>query len=93
MSYAFSVVAPNKAEAMEKVISELDKVVHSQPCHAADRAQAQAATQAFLDIIPEADEHQDVRISVNGSVCWNGDGVTTSASVGVSAWLVQKESA
>ena len=95
MSYSFSVRAATKAEVLTKVNAELDKVVAAQPVHAGDRQQAYAATEAFLEIIPESDD-MDLSVSVHGSLGWTEDGadkVFSSASVGVSAQLVVKEAA
>jgi len=98
MSYSFSVRGATKAEVIEKIGAELNKVVLSQPIHAADRVQAQAAAEAFLGVIPGKSDNQDFYISVSGSVGWNGilgtaDQVLTSAGVSVSANLVAKEAA
>src|SRR6266566_4997251 len=96
MSYSFSARGATKAEVMQKVTVELDKVVANQSSHSADRAQAQAAAEAFLGVIPADAGDKDFYISVSGSVGWNGllgaaDYVVTSASVNVSACLVAKE--
>ncbi len=91
MSYSFSARGATKAEVMEKVVAELDKVVAGQPIHSADRAQAQAAAEAFLGVIPEVNENQDFYVSLSGSVSWNGtDNVVTSASANVTAALIAK---
>ena len=93
MSYSFAVRGTTKAEALTKLGQELDKVVVAQPIHSADRQQAYAAAEAFLEIIPPT-EGQDFYISVSGSVGWTGDGnsrVITSAGVSVSASLTTKE--
>lgn len=96
MSYSFGVRGATKTDAIAKVAAELDKVVTSQPIHSTDRAQAQAAAEAFINVIPD-DETKDVYVSVRGSVGWQGtldiDAVVTSASVNVSAALVAKEAA
>jgi hypothetical protein len=95
MSYSFSARGATKAEVIGKVSAELDKVVASQPIHSADRAQAQAAAEAFVAIIPANDEGKDFYVSVSGSVGWRGnlgvDSIITSASVNVSASLIAKE--
>ena len=96
MSYSFSVRGATKADVINNAAAELDKVVASQPIHAADRAQAQAAAEAFLGIIPGKDDDQDFYLYVSGSVGWKGtlgaaDQVLTSASVNVSASLIAKE--
>lgn len=93
MSYSLSVRAANKAEAKAAVGVELDKVVASQPIHARDRAQAEAAAHAFIDQLAD-DDSRDVCVNVSGSLGWSGtlgqdgNGIT-SASVGVSAYLTQ----
>lgn len=97
MSYSFQKRGATKAILMAMVIAELDNVVSAQPVHVADRAQAQAAAEAFLDIVPDADETQDYYVSVSGSVTYKWDGANnkikgvTGASINVSASLVQKE--
>ena len=97
MSYSFSIRADSKTTAKAKVAEELDKVLAQQPVHAADRAQALAAAEAFIDILvdnetTEADS-QDIVVSVNGSVGWQHPDQSrlTSAAVGVSAYLAPKE--
>lgn len=92
MSYSFSVRGPTKAEVIEKAKAKLDEVVASQPAHVADRAQALAAVEAFLEIVPAA-EGKEFSVSVNGSVGWTGEigsaeHVITGAGVGVSVSLV-----
>lgn len=94
MSYSFSARGETKADVMKAVVVALDNVVADQPIHAADRAQAQAAVEAFLDIVPIADG-KDVSVSVSGYVSWSGlageaDQVLTSANVNVSVSLVAK---
>lgn len=93
MSYSFSVRAATKAEAKSKVAEELAKVVQAQPIHAADQAQAQAAADAFIDLISD-DETKDLQVSVYGSVAWNpteAEPNLTSAGIGVNACLCAKE--
>jgi hypothetical protein len=90
MSYSFIVRAANKAEAKQLVSDELQKVVDAQPTHKADRAQAQAVAEAFIDVL-EDDETKSVQVNVHGSVAWIGvtdDPSFTSASVGVTASLI-----
>lgn len=94
MSYSFTVRAATKAEAKERVAAELEKVVASQSCHAADKAQAQAVADSFIDVLPD-DDSKDVLVSMNGYVSGNWEGSTitriTSASVNVSVGLSAKE--
>ena len=91
MSYSFNVSAATKAAAVEKVVAELDKVVAAQPVHAADRAQAQATAEAFVNIVPDPKEDQEIYVSVSGWVNWTSDLVVTAASVNVSATVKPKE--
>jgi hypothetical protein len=95
MSYSFSARGATKAEVIKKVDAELNKVVASQPVHSADHAQAKAAAEAFLGVLPDPNAKQEFDVAVSGSVGWSGvlgeDQVLTSAGVNVSATLVAKE--
>jgi hypothetical protein len=71
MSYSFNLRAATKADAKARVAAELAKVVQGQPIHEADRAQAQAAADAFIDVLPD-DPSQDVSVNMSGSVGWTG---------------------
>jgi hypothetical protein len=100
MSYSFNGRAATKTAAKEFVAAELAKVISSQPIHVRDRDQAQAAANAFIDLV-EDDDTKDVSVSVNGSVGWNlslapgaeSSHPLTAAAVSVSAYLVAKEAA
>ena len=96
MSYSFNVLAANKAEAKEKVAAKMAEVAQNQPCHAHDQAQACAAADAFIDLLPD-DAEKTLSVSVNGSLGWSGaygDGHTfTSASFSVSAYMVARAAA
>lgn len=85
MSYSFNVTASSKVEAKEKVAAEFDTILASQPVHAADRASAQAAADAFVDLVKEPGEGEEIAVTVNGYVSWRDEGEFTGASVGVSA--------
>lgn len=85
MSYSFSVTAATKAEAKEKIAAEFDRVLASQPVHAVDRDAAQAAAEAFVEMLGEPIEGQHIAVTVYGSVGWRGENDFTSASVGVNA--------
>jgi hypothetical protein len=96
MSYSFDFAAPSKDEAKARVASELDSIVAQQPAHAKDRAAAQAAANAVIDLIAD-DDAMDIRVSMHGSVGWrtslsDGDQYPlTQASVGVNAWHIPKQ--
>lgn len=90
MSYSFTIRAANKAEALAKIAAELDKVVASQPDHAADRDQALATATAFVGLLAD-DDTRDVVASVNGWLNWANDVRFTGACVGVSATLSPRE--
>lgn len=93
MSYSFTFKAANKTEAKAKVSAELDKVAQHQDCHHRDKQQAQAAADAFIDLLVE-DETKDVFVSMSGSLSgfWTGSDVTriTGANVSVNASLADK---
>lgn len=97
MSYSFTVRADSKAKAKALVAEELDKVVAQQPVHAADRAQALAAVEAYIDIVADNEtteaDSKDLVVSVNGSVGWQHPDQSrlTSSAVGIAAYLTPKE--
>jgi hypothetical protein len=91
MSYSFNVRAANKAEAKAKVARQLAAVVETQPIHAADKDQAQAAAEAFIDLLHD-DEGMEVNVVVNGSLGWRGQIDSpefSSSNVSVSAYLAK----
>lgn len=90
MSYSFTVRAASKAEAKAKVAADLDKVVTAQPDHAKDRNAAQAAADAFIDMLVE-DASRDVVVAVNGWLSWAQTGAYSGACVGVTASLATRE--
>lgn len=89
MSYSFQVRGTSKAEALEKVKTELGKVVVAQPVHAVDEHQAFATAERFVALLAD-DADRDVCVSVNGSVIVY-EGKLTNSGVGVSAWFVARE--
>ena len=95
MSYSFTVRAETKTDTLRKVAEELDRIVDQQPVHAADRQQAFAVAEAFIEIIPD-DATMDYSVSVSGYVSWKGtlgsgeDISLTTASINASASLVAK---
>jgi hypothetical protein len=95
MSYSFSVRAPTKKEAEEKVSSELVKVIEAQPIHKRDADQATNAAFSMIALLRE-DDTRDISVSVSGSLGWEGDSASpdckiTSANVNVQAYLVAKQ--
>jgi hypothetical protein len=88
MSYSFSITAKTKDEAGLKVEAELAKVVDQQRSHSADRQAAQDAAEAFIDVLADPGEGEEIFVSVNGSVAYYGHTAPhrfTSASVSVNA--------
>jgi hypothetical protein len=83
-----------RAAPIAAVIEEMDKVVASQPIHAADRDLAIETAKGFVNLIPE-DETKDVSVSVSGSLSWSGvypgSHVLTSAQVSAYAVLMARE--
>lgn len=93
MSYSFNLRAATKAALVAAVAAQLDAVVAGQPCHAADRAQAQAAAESFINVIPD-DDTRDASLSMSGSLSgvWTGNGleVIRGVQLSVSAGLVDR---
>lgn len=90
MSYYFNFNADSKAAAKEVLQAEFDKVVAQQPVHAADRAQAQAAASAMIDLVPDPSAEEVVYVTCSGNVGWSGtldgpDFSLRSASINASA--------
>jgi hypothetical protein len=90
MSYSFSIKAVSKTQAKEKVAEAFDGVVVGQAIHDVDRDAAVACAEAFIDILGEPSDGDEVRVSVNGYLSWQGDmsnanftgaNVTISASI------------
>jgi putative aminopeptidase FrvX len=87
MSYSFSVTGTNKAEVMKNIADALDGVVKQQTIHTADREQAERAIDAFIDVLGEPGEGEQLGVSVNGYVSAT-DGVIRSATISISASLI-----
>lgn len=94
MSYSFSFTAKDKDEAKQKLAEAMKQATASQAYHDADRVQATAAAESFIDVLPD-DDAKDVSVSMNGTVAGNwieGDklGSVVSASVSITVRLVDK---
>lgn len=87
MSYSFSVSGASKPEVKKKLAEAFDSVVTNQPPHAFDREAAVAAGSAFVDMLMEPAEGEEVHLSMHGSLGWNSlnPDKFTGAGVGVSA--------
>lgn len=93
MSYSFSISAPSKAEAKEKVTAAFDNVVLGQPTHAADRDAGVACGHAFVDALVEPGENDEVYVHIYGSLSWRGGHNKpefTSANISVTASIRAK---
>lgn len=91
MSYSFSVQAPTKEEAKQKVSLEFDRVLEGQPVHAADLPSARVAAAAFIDVLRDPTEAEEVKVRVNGWVSWRAEGEFYGACFGVQADLGPKD--
>ncbi len=89
MSYSFGGKAANKAEARIKITAELDKVVNGQPVHALDRAAADNAIGAALDLLVEDGEH-DIGYSIGGSITAVEGGPIQGVSLSVNVYTTQR---
>lgn len=90
MSYSFNARAATKAQVMEKVSAELEKIVAQQPIHSIDRWKAYETATEFLAMLPDEAGEKDFCVSVSGSLGWTEGNIVTSASVNVGASLVAK---
>lgn len=89
MSYSFNVKAATKSDALAAVAVEMDKVVVSQPVHAADKQPAQDVARTFVGMLRDPGEGESVSVNVWGSLSWEAEGVFTSANVGVNASITR----
>lgn len=87
MSYSFSVVAATKADVKTKIAAEMDAVVLSQPVHAADHDPAIAAASAYIDLLADPADHEQVSVSVCGYLSWLTEGSFVGSSVSVAAGI------
>ena len=90
MSYSFGITAATKDEAGVKVEAELGKVVIAQPSHEADRQAAQDAAEAFIDVLKEPAEGEQITVYMSGSLQWTNDNVFVGASVNVNVYVGPK---
>ena len=95
MSYSFSVSAATKADAKQKIAEAFDSVVTNQPPHAVDRDAAVTAGGAFVDMLEDPADGQEIHVSMHGSMGWRHDApeTFTSAGVGISATVRAKPTA
>ena len=67
MSYSFQVRGATKAAVKLLVAAKLVEAVAAQACHERDQAQAQAAADAFIDLVVD-DETKDIAVACSGSL-------------------------
>jgi hypothetical protein len=92
MSYSISARGDTKDAALKSVHDQLHNMVGQQPIHSKDLDHAIRAARSMVDVLDD-DDTKDVRVSVSGSLAWNGkEGYEkiTSANVSVSAGLWDK---
>ncbi len=88
MSYTFTVQERTKAEAIEVVAANLDKVCDEQPDYATNRQLTQNTAQGLVNTLLD-DEAQDVHVSVSGWI-WRTDGGIAGVGATVSAQLTAR---
>lgn len=71
MSYSFTVVAPTKAEAKQKIAEQFGVVLQSQPVHEKDQAQAEAVAAAYMDLVADPADGEAITIFVSGYLSWS----------------------
>jgi 3-hydroxyisobutyrate dehydrogenase-like beta-hydroxyacid dehydrogenase len=81
MSYSFNLRAPSKAAALAAVTAKMDEVAAQQACHQRDKAQAVAAAESFLALLPD-DDTRDVAVNMSGYLAgtWQGSDVVNISS-------------
>lgn len=87
MSYSITGTAPTVDEAKTKIAAEFDKIVAGQPVHEADRDEAQAVAETFLDKLASVPA-KVVNYAVAGSVMQDENGIY-GVSISVYATLNQ----
>ena len=94
MSYSFAITGASKAEATAKVAAEFDQVVANQPSHAADKDGAVAAANAFINLLREPREGEQIAVNMYGSLGWEHSESSPTAflsgNVSVSASIAAK---
>ncbi len=93
MSYSFQTRDDTKDEAKANVARMFQQVLESQPVHKADMQAAQDNANKAIDLLDEVKAEQQVLVSCNGSLSWNGDQETPSiqaVDISVAALLVTR---
>lgn len=96
MSYSFYFTAPSKDDAKRQVAEKMADIVKQQPNHKVDQEAAVNAAGAFIDVVHEPREGEEVYVSMSGSVGWRhaSDPVEhTNANVSVTATIRPKPAA
>lgn len=92
MSYSFTVKAATKAEVLAAVAVEMDKVIASQPVHAADKDLVLAHAATVVGFLPD-DPSRDISVGCNGYLSWTAQPAEehiSGVSVNCGANLVAK---
>lgn len=93
MSYSFQFGAASKDDAKRQAAEKMASVAQQQPNHKVDQEAAVNAAGAFIDVLREPGDGEEVFVSMSGSVGWNtANEVTTysTASAQVSASIRAK---
>lgn len=92
MSYSFSVAEATKEAAKQSIADAFDEMVKGQPVHSKDRDPAVAAAQAFVDVLGDPTDEQEVYVNMHGSLGWQHDAPDdiTGAGLSISASLRAK---
>lgn len=95
MSYSFNVRASTKAAAKFAVREQFENVVvKNQECHKRDVEQACAAADAFIDLLDDPQDRDEIAVFMSGSLMgdWQGTDVvrTYGANISVAASLLRQ---
>jgi hypothetical protein len=96
MSYSFAIKASNKTDAKHKIAENFDNIVNNQPTHSADRNAVVAIGSAFVDLLEDPADNEEIYVNVYGSLGWrqrqeNPVSTFTNAQVSINASVRVRE--
>ena len=89
MSFSFSFRADGKEQAKERARNELFQVIEQQPEHERDRDHVLMTIEAYVNMLPEATEAQEVTLAVSGTLLLAGETIM-GAGVSVTAGVLDR---
>lgn len=90
MSYVFTIQADSKEDATTKLTAAFDNVLATQPAHEVSLPPARVAAEAYLDLLCEPREGQEIRVCVDGYLGWRDAGEYDDLRVTITAVLTER---